>query len=461
NMLASVTLPDSSVHSYAYDYRVRRITRTEGSTTPVAMTFSGGLSVAEFEVLDPGTGTLNTQPTVEYQRGPDMGGGVGGLLYSLRSGTAKFNLSNGRGDVVAQSDSSGSLTWTASYEAYGKRPVETGSNLDRQRANTKEEDPTGLVNEGFRYRDLETGVWLSRDPAGFVDGPNLYAYCVQNPWTKFDPDGLRWRMTGFGITIEFGAHQPYGIGLYAARPSDADFCDVNLTDFKEGGKRLDALKRSPGEFLKGAAGGFLGTDWGSNTEEGRKGRSVGGNVAVLDAAASMGRAGVAGMSGRSGPPPVPVGTGGVAVAPVAVPKEIPTPLIPANTLFQQTEESQQPTESTKNTLVDYKEIVRRFLSKRDAKDAVKNGIPFDPNKGAGISTTTTTIEPVDPDAIRKMTGAANADFYIDINITGKARLNTVTKGGKADIKIQEDIKPEDVIDKGRVRKSNESVIDNE
>jgi hypothetical protein len=42
----------------------------------------------------------------------------------------------------------------------------------------------------MRYRDLETGVWLSRDPAGFVDGPNLYAYVVQNPWSKFDPDGL-------------------------------------------------------------------------------------------------------------------------------------------------------------------------------------------------------------------------------------------------------------------------------
>jgi hypothetical protein len=33
-------------------------------------------------------------------------------------------------------------------------------------------------------------VWLSRDPAGFVDGPNLYAYVMQNPWTGWDPDGL-------------------------------------------------------------------------------------------------------------------------------------------------------------------------------------------------------------------------------------------------------------------------------
>jgi RHS repeat-associated protein len=54
-----------------------------------------------------------------------------------------------------------------------------------------DEDPTGLLNEGFRYRDLETGTFITRDPLGFVDGPNMYAYVVQNPWTKFDPLGLK------------------------------------------------------------------------------------------------------------------------------------------------------------------------------------------------------------------------------------------------------------------------------
>ena len=41
------------------------------------------------------------------------------------------------------------------------------------------------------YRDLETGTFLTRDPAGMVDGPNLYAYVRQNPWTHFDPEGLQ------------------------------------------------------------------------------------------------------------------------------------------------------------------------------------------------------------------------------------------------------------------------------
>jgi RHS repeat-associated protein len=197
NRLKQVTMPDGVVHGYRYDHRTRRIgiTKTGGGQAEQGTTvvFSGGLSLAEWEVA---SASLPTQiaspgvPTVEYSRGPDMGGGVGGLLYSRRGTTLKYNLSNGRGDIVAQTDGGGSLTWTASYEAYGKRTKETGENADKQRANTKDEDPTGLLNEGFRYRDLETGVWLSRDPAGFVDGPNLYAYVKQNPWTSFDPDGL-------------------------------------------------------------------------------------------------------------------------------------------------------------------------------------------------------------------------------------------------------------------------------
>jgi hypothetical protein len=83
-----------------------------------------------------------------------MGGGVGGMMYSLCNGgtEAKYAMSNGRGDVVAQSNDAGALTWTASYEAYGRRPVETGTNLDRQRANTKEEDSTEVQSRSRRTR---------------------------------------------------------------------------------------------------------------------------------------------------------------------------------------------------------------------------------------------------------------------------------------------------------------------
>ncbi|MBK1859893.1 hypothetical protein JIN80_16610, partial [Cerasicoccus arenae] len=177
---ASYTIgaPDR-VYEYVYDYRTRRVLRDESAAGGVStkLVFSGGLSVQEFD------GTA-TSPTVEYIRGSDYGGGIGGILYSLRSGTASFKHYNSRGDVVAATDASSSLTYQGAYEAFGRHgdtasSQESGTNPDRQQANTKDEDPTGLLNEGFRYRDLETGTFITRDPLGFVDGPNLYTYVVQ------------------------------------------------------------------------------------------------------------------------------------------------------------------------------------------------------------------------------------------------------------------------------------------
>ncbi len=40
------------------------------------------------------------------------------------------------------------------------------------------------------YRDTETGTFLTRDPIGYQDGPNLYCYVHCNPITQFDAWGL-------------------------------------------------------------------------------------------------------------------------------------------------------------------------------------------------------------------------------------------------------------------------------
>lgn len=181
----------SKIYSYGYDYRSRRVIRDEDDAggERAIVSFSGGTSA--FEVV-------GTTTKVEYIRGSDYGGGIGGIMYSLRGTTPapRFNAYNGRGDVVAQTNAAGTVTWQATYEAFGTRTKENGGeNLDRQKANTKEEDPTGLLNEGFRYRDLVTGAFISRDPLGFIDGPNVYSYVRENPWSSFDPLGLE----GFGI----------------------------------------------------------------------------------------------------------------------------------------------------------------------------------------------------------------------------------------------------------------------
>jgi RHS repeat-associated protein len=188
NRLTGLTDTTKGTFAYTYDHRTRRVGRNEqgGAGVPPAaseISFSGGLSVQEYA-------TGGTTPNVELIRGSDYGGGIGGVLYTIRGSARSYNAYNSRGDVVSQTSAAAVITWQSSYEAFGTRTQEKGATSDRQKANTKDEDPTGLLNEGMRYRDLEFGIFLTRDPAGFVDGPNIYTYVRQNPWSAFDPLGL-------------------------------------------------------------------------------------------------------------------------------------------------------------------------------------------------------------------------------------------------------------------------------
>ncbi len=293
-------------YSYGYDYRTRRVLRNEsqagGASTQVV--FSGGLSVEEY-ASGSGTGT----PTVEYVRGSDYGGGVGGVLYTLRGGAPSYTHENRRGDVVAKTDASGNLTYQAQYQAFGSQVATAGTTQDRQQANTKDEDPTGLLNEGMRYYDLDSGEFMTKDPAGFVDGPNLYTYVNQNPWTKFDPEGLSGEPSAiviFGVYI--GTDE-----MRWAQPRDYTG-EYPVFEWSHVAKpRLQHAASDPVGFATGAL-----TGRGSNPAS-QDGAEVGRNFSN-EAAVSM-------VSGGEGGPamgePMPVlageGVGAAAPAEVAAP----------------------------------------------------------------------------------------------------------------------------------------------
>jgi hypothetical protein len=51
---------------------------------------------------------------------------------------------------------------------------------------------TALGSVPFTYKSASgRAEFITRDPLGFVDGPNMYSYVVDNPWTHFDPEGLQ------------------------------------------------------------------------------------------------------------------------------------------------------------------------------------------------------------------------------------------------------------------------------
>ncbi len=47
-----------------------------------------------------------------------------------------------------------------------------------------------MVAFGLRYYDPALGRWITPDPAGFEDGPNLYAYVHNSPLQYYDQFGL-------------------------------------------------------------------------------------------------------------------------------------------------------------------------------------------------------------------------------------------------------------------------------
>ncbi len=270
----NVSAFSNDIEYFTYDYRTRRVQQEEvhsyrgpGSSSwatsdvKTASVFSGGTAIREYsESQSPSAGTWlasNTAltPSAEFIRGSDWGGGVGGILYAIHqsgtgSGDAGVNYYHydGRGDVVAQTTGfNGTLSYQAAYTAFGEHSpaapsdpnmsgppnsvvvqgfgaeewTASGAQTDHFRKNTKEESDSGLMNEGQRYFNPELGRFMTRDPLGFADGTNPYAYVHDNPWTNFDPEGLT---TGKQYDDDYAAYS----AAQSSQQKDADALQAKI-----------------------------------------------------------------------------------------------------------------------------------------------------------------------------------------------------------------------------------------
>lgn len=76
------------------------------------------------------------------------------------------------------------------YSAFGEEKM-SGSTLSPWRFSSKRSDAdTKLVYYGKRFYRPDLGRWLTPDPAGFVDGMNLYAFVDNEPLMHLDKYGL-------------------------------------------------------------------------------------------------------------------------------------------------------------------------------------------------------------------------------------------------------------------------------
>ncbi|HET8844406.1 MAG TPA: RHS repeat-associated core domain-containing protein, partial [Ktedonobacteraceae bacterium] len=114
----------------------------------------------------------------------------------LHTPLIRYQYSNHFGSAVLETDANGQVISYEEYHPYGTsayRSARPGFDLSlkRYRFSGKErDDETGLYYFGARYYAPWLGRWTSSDPAGFVDGMNLYWYCRNNPVMLRDSSGM-------------------------------------------------------------------------------------------------------------------------------------------------------------------------------------------------------------------------------------------------------------------------------
>lgn len=113
----------------------------------------------------------------------------------LADAQLRYSYADQLGSGCLEVDGSGALISREEYYPYGGTAVwaarsEVQGRYKFVRYSGKERDATGLYYYGYRYYQPWLGRWLSADPAGTVDGLNLYAMVRNNPMTLVDELGL-------------------------------------------------------------------------------------------------------------------------------------------------------------------------------------------------------------------------------------------------------------------------------
>lgn len=107
----------------------------------------------------------------------------------------RYQLGNHLGSVTLELDEQAGLISYEEYTPFGCTAFQAAAgqvevSRKRYRYTGKERDEeTGLYYHGARYYAPWLGRWTSCDPAGLVDGANLYLYVNNNPLNFFDPRG--------------------------------------------------------------------------------------------------------------------------------------------------------------------------------------------------------------------------------------------------------------------------------
>jgi RHS repeat-associated protein len=213
-----------TVAEYKYDAFNRRIRKTvtdSGALNGVThFIYNGAMVIEEYEVASPGAGETLTLRARNFN-----GRYIDELCVFERKDVGDVDGDGNKTELQRfyyHTDSLGSVravTWyngtdekiieRVAYDIFGKATIWNwgpnrifGDGDDVTAASTSLvgnpylftgrdfDAETGLYYYRNRYYSPETGRFVSQDPLGYINGPNLYQYCFSDPVNFFDPWGL-------------------------------------------------------------------------------------------------------------------------------------------------------------------------------------------------------------------------------------------------------------------------------
>jgi len=146
---------------------------------------------------------------------------------SLSAGTITYLITDALGSVRGTVNSSGTLTGTTAYDAWGNPETSGGLSATTPFGYAGGyTDPDGLIYLLNRYYDPGTGQFLSVDP-DLAQTQEPYAYAGGDPVINTDPTGDEWVFRGwtFGYTQWFGTSDRGGVLGWISRHISID---INL-----------------------------------------------------------------------------------------------------------------------------------------------------------------------------------------------------------------------------------------
>lgn len=183
--------PVTSREHYRYTIEGCRAVKTHliprGSTSPqqhqvrylpgleVRMTIEGGGETARRLVTEVGCMRINREAAGRRTLpGPHL----------------RFSLSDRSGSETIELDDAGKLVSSETYYPFGGTAMcQAETKYKTKRYSGKERDVTGLIYYGYRYFMPWLMRWVNTDPAGHIDGLNVYRMVRNNPLTLTDKDG--------------------------------------------------------------------------------------------------------------------------------------------------------------------------------------------------------------------------------------------------------------------------------